>query len=82
MSAKTRTNRPNSRSGSLGQFHKSRERYVHLSAPIGYMPNPAFNPKLPIGPLNLAEIPYVVKLGKAGIYDKGRNKAKREKRAA
>ena len=36
MGHKTRINRPNSRSGSLGQFLRSRERFVHVSiGPFG-----------------------------------------------
>ena len=81
MSALTRFTQPNTNSGSLGQFHKSRERMFHLSAPIGYRPNPYFDPNVVAGPFNPAEIPFVVKLGKAGTYDVGRNKAKREKAA-
>ena len=82
MSAKTRTNRPNTNSGSLGQFHKSHERMAHLSAPIGYRPNPDFDPRIAVGPFNVAEIPFLVKLGRAGTFNVGRNQAKREKREA
>ena len=74
--------RPNSGGMSRGQFTRSRERFLHTSAPIGYEPNPSFNPALPASGLNPAEIPLVIKLGKAGTYNVGRNQAKREKRAA
>lgn len=82
MSITTRSNRPNTNSGSLGQFMRSREVIFHEAAPIAYRPNPQFNPSVPAGPLNPAEIPFVMKLGKAGTYDIGRNAAKREKRKA
>lgn len=82
MSITTRSNNPNTNSGSLGQFLRGRENMVHLSAPIAYRPNPQFNPSVPAGPLNPAEIPFVMKLGKEGTYNVGRNKAKRERRKA
>ena len=74
--------RPNSGGMSRGQFYRSRERFLHTSAPIGYQPNPSFDPVLLASALNPAEIPFVIKLGKAGTYNVGRNNAKREKRAA
>ena len=81
MSITTRTNRPNTNSGSLGQFLRSREVMFHESAPIRYRDNPQFNPNIPDGPLNPSQIPFVLRLGKAGIYDEGRNAAKRAARA-
>ena len=68
-------------SGSRGQFHKGRERMAHLSAPIGYRDNPDFKPEFPASAINPPVIPFVVRLGKEGTYNVGRNKAKREDRA-
>ena len=82
MSITTRTHRPNTPSGSLGHFLRSREVMFHESAPIRYRDNPQFNPSLPDSALNPSQIPFVLRLGKAGTYDAGRNAAKREKRAA
>jgi hypothetical protein len=74
--------RPNSGGISRGQLYRSRESYLHVAAPIGHQPNPSFDPAFPASALNPAEMPFVIKLGKAGTYNVGRNKAKREKRAA
>lgn len=68
--------------GNLSKFNRSRERMVHLAAPIGYKPNPRYVESMPIGPQNLPTIPFVIQLGKSGIYNVGRNKSKRTNRQA
>jgi hypothetical protein len=62
--------RPNSRSGSLGQFFTSRAVMVHESCAAWMAPNP-FDPLAPW-------IPHVQKPGIT--YKAGRNKAKRKAR--
>lgn len=63
--------RPNSRSGSLGQYLRSRERLVHKSADAWMQANPVS----PMAP----RIPMQTRPGVT--YNAGRNKAKREARA-
>ena len=68
--------------GNLGKFYKSRERMVHKSTEIIHVPNPLFNPYMPVSNLNLMTLPKVQSLGRAGTYNVGRNKSKAENRRA
>lgn len=68
--------------GNLGKFYKSRERMVHKSTEIIHVPNPLFNPDMPVSNLNLMTLPKVQSLGRAGTYNVGRNKSKAENRRA
>lgn len=69
-------------SSSIQALYRSRQKMVHESAPIGYAPNPAHNPAFPVSAMNPLETPFVIRLGKEGTYNVGRNKAKREARAS
>ena len=68
--------------GSMRKFLKSRERMVHKSTEIIHVPNPLFNPDMPVSNLNLMTLPKVQSLGRAGTYNVGRNKSKAENRRA
>ena len=68
--------------GNLGKFYKSRDRMVHKSTEIIHVPNPLFNPDMPVSNLNLMTLPKVQSLGRAGTYNVGRNKSKAENRRA
>ena len=68
--------------GNLGKFYKSRERMIHKSTEIIHVPNPLFNPDMPVSNLNLMTLPKVQSLGRAGTYNVGRNKSKAENRRA
>ena len=68
--------------GNLGKFYKSRERMVHKSTEIIHVPNPLFNPDMPVSNINLMTLPKVQSLGRAGTYNVGRNKSKAENRRA
>ena len=68
--------------GNLGKFYKSRERMIHKSTEIIHVPNPLFNPDMPVSNINLMTLPKVQSLGRAGTYNVGRNKSKAENRRA
>lgn len=71
----TSTRRPNSRSGSLGQFLRKRSTYIHVSAEVAMLPEPG-------NPLGPRVIPWKTPKGRGVTYNVGRNKAKRAARAA
>lgn len=50
----------------LANFYKSRSRYIHISAPIVYEPDP----RVCIDGIPRPDVPTVQKLGKAGTYRK------------
>jgi hypothetical protein len=62
------TKRPNSNSGSRGQFLRNRSRMAHTSA-IAHMVNTPLGAHLPL-------VPYILRYGVT--FNAGRNKAKRE----
>lgn len=64
----SRQKRPNTNSGSIGQFLKARSKYFHTSC-VAYM--------MAHKDIGVPPIPYI---GPGKTYDVGKNKAKHERR--